>query len=271
MKQTLVILIFSFSAFSCTNFFDSSFLNKSDEIVLECFISPSDTIVRAVLSRATNFTKTAIPFKDLFIKDAKITLKNLRTQKPFTYNTKNMFYELKVDNEFKIEKGMSYTISVMTNEGKVLTASCKIPMKEYQQDEIELEKTERGKNLVDIRLKWLVSDSEYFIIKPYYYFSNDRVKDKPIPQIVQYIDGNGSKNNGRVSNIITNDLVFESKKRTIFFYVTDVNFFNYSKSVNLNEDNQVDPFSQPINVKSNVEGGLGCFGAYIVKRIDYEL
>lgn len=124
--------------------------------------------------------------------------------------------------------------------------------------------------MVDIRLKWLKNEAELYVIKPYFYYSNAQVKDKPIAQKVQFFRNHDVIENRIITNYSTNDLSFGGKKNTVFFYVSDENFSNYSKSVQLNRNNQTDPFSQPINVKYNINGGLGCFGAYTVTRVDYE-
>lgn len=271
MKKIVGILFINLFAISCVKEIDGSFLNTPNEIVLECFISPSDTIVKAVLSKATSFTDKETQFDDLFIKDAQIIISNAKVQKPLIYNSTTKYYELNLTKEFRIEKGVNYYINVITKEGKTLNSSCTVPSITYQPNDIEIEKSYRGTDLVDIRLKWPKSESKFFIVKPYYYYSNSQVKDKAIAQKVQFFNSDDIFESIVISNYFTNDLTVGGKKNTVFFYVVNESFFNYSKSVQLNKNNQADPFSQPINAKYNINGGLGCFGAYNVTRIDYEL
>ena len=270
MKKILLASLCLFLFISCGKEIDASFLDRPTETVLECMISPSDTIVRAVLSKATSFTSTETPFEDLFIKDAQVLISNGNIQKQFTYNPTKYYYELPISKDFKIEKGRNYSIKAITKEGKILTSTCTVPIKLFLPSEIEIEKSYRGSDLVDIRLKWLKNEAELYVIKPYFYYSNAQVKDKPIAQKVQFFRSLDVIENRIITNYFTNDLTFGGKKNTVFFYVSDENFYNYSKSVQLNRNNQTDPFSQPINVKYNINGGLGCFGAYNVTRIDYE-
>lgn len=270
MKK-LVFFITSFILTSCINEIDSSFLNAKDELVLECFISPSDTLIKAVLSKATSFSNKEIEFDELFIKDAQVFISDYKTRKKLIYNTTKKYYQVTVSTDFKIEKGEKYFIQAITKEGEILNASCVVPSKEFNTTEIEIEKTSRGNELVDVRLKWLPNTDDFYQIKPYYYISNSMVKDKPIAQSVQYFKGIDIIENKAISNYFTNDLTVGSRKNTVFFNIVDQNYFEYFKMVQLNKNNQIDPFSQPINVTSNIQGGFGCFGSYVTTRLDFEI
>jgi hypothetical protein len=269
MLKPIYIIILSFLFCSCIKEVDG-LPDIPQELVLQCYISPSDTVISAVLSKATSFAVTEIPYKELFVKDAKITISNGVLEKQLTFNPKKNFYEFKVSDEFKIEKGKTYALKAIAGNGKVLTSSCTVPVKSVSAGHIEVDKLFRGSDYVDVRLKWPNSPVGYYVLRPYFYYSASQFKDLPTAHTVQFFDGVTGQEDDITSNYFTNNLITNQRKNVIFLYVADVNFYTYSKSVQLNDNNQSDPFAQPVNAKTNVNGGFGCFGAYNVIRVDLE-
>jgi hypothetical protein len=269
MKKYIFLFFLSSLLLSCAKEIDASFLNAPEEVVLQCYISPSDTTIRATLVKATSFTSAETQFSDLFIKDATITIGDESMNRQLIFNSKSQHYELTTSNLFKIQHSKTYFIRVLLKNGRLLTSQCSVPARTIKPNEVEIEKSYRGNDLVDIRLKWLKNNNENYIIRPYYYYI---LKDKEytIAQKEQFFKSANIIEDIAISNYYTNDLTISSKKNTVFFYLSDENFYAYAKSVKLNSNNQDDPFSQPINVTSNINGGKGCFGAYTVTRIDYE-
>jgi Domain of unknown function (DUF4249) len=255
---------------ACIKEIDASFLNAPEQVAVECFISPTDSIIEAKVVRVLSFVSKEIIYENLFIKDAKLLISNGLIEKKFQYNSTKKSYECKISADFKIEKGKKYYLNLSTIDGKKLSSSCTVPAKRFEKNEIIIENSKRGLDLIDIRYKWQSSQSELYGIRPFYYLIFDN-KEMPISTKNQYFKGSEFSDNQAISKYVTNDLTVGTKKNTVFFYVMDENYFNYDKSVQLNNNNQDDPFSQPINVKSNIVGGFGCFGAYNVTRIDYEL
>jgi len=67
------------------------------------------------------------------------------------------------------------------------------------------------------------------------------------------------------SSYFSNNSSVNSEKRLYFDAINfDETFFNYLKSKNLYSDNDGNPFSEPVNVYSNVTNGLGLFTAYSI-------
>ncbi|WP_044199772.1 DUF4249 domain-containing protein [Dyadobacter tibetensis] len=263
----IIVLLFSFN--SCIEEIDG-LSNTPEELVLHCYISPSDTLISAVLSRATSFAMNEIKFNDLFVKDAHITMSDGNLEKQLVLNPKNNFYEFKVSNDFKIEKGKTYSIKAVAKDGKVLTSSCTVPLKSIKQEEIEVEKSFRGSDFVDIRLKWPSNRTSFYVLRPYFYYSGIRSKNLPTSHTIQFFSGADIESDKITSNYFTNDLINNQRRNIVFLYVADENFYTYSKSTELNSNNQDDPFAQPVNAKHNINGGFGCFGAYYTIRLDLD-
>jgi len=253
--------------FSCESEFDSSVLNSNEKIALECYISPSDSIITAILTRSIPFTVKKTLFDSLFVRNARIFISDVLTEKELKYiNMPFSHYELP-SSQFKIDFGKKYTIRVLLEDGNELHSSCTVPKKSSIPESIEILKYIRNPMVIDVKLRWKKEPKQNYSIQNFYY-ANNRMQSFPI----QFFKSSEFSVDSITSNFFTYDLnIIDKKRNTFFFSVLDNNLFEYNKSLNLNFNNQDDPFSQPINVKSNVEGGLGCFGAYIVKRIDYEL
>lgn len=269
MVRHIWIFVLTFLFASCIKEVDG-LSDTPEELVLQCYISPSDTVISAVLSRATSFAVTEIQYSELFVKDAIITISNGVLEKQLNFNPKKNFYDFKVSDDFKIEKGKKYSIKAIAKNGKILTSSCTVPVNTFSANEIQIEKSFRGSDFIDIRLKWLGNKDDFYVLRPYFYYSGIRFKDLPTSHTVQFINGASVVGDKVTSNYFTNDLVNNLRKNVVFLYVTDENFYTYLKSIESNSNNQDDPFAQPVNAKYNVNGGFGCFGAYNVTRIDFE-
>lgn len=266
MQKALVFIIFA-SLCSCESEFDSTVLNSTEKVALECYISPSDTAITAILTRSIPFTVRKTLFDSLFISDAKVFISDELTEKELIFN-KKLFsaYEIPT-NQFKIDYGKKYTIRVLLPDGKKIQSTCTVPKKSSIPEPIEILKYIRNPKLIEVQLRWKSEPNQKYFIQKFYYSNN---QPQPFPS--QLIKSAEFRSDTLTSNFYTYNLDnIDDKRNTIFFSVLDSNLFEYRKTLNINFNNQDDPFSQPINVKSNVEGGLGCFGAYIVTRIDYEL
>lgn len=66
---------------------------------------------------------------------------------------------------------------------------------------------------------------------------------------------------------------FNSRSRlisvTMAVYNTDKNYFNYHRSLQERMDTE-NPFTEPSRIFGNIEGGLGCFGAYNIGKLVYK-
>jgi hypothetical protein len=241
-----------------------------EQLVLECYISPSDTVVQAVLSRATSFTEKEIKYTDLFVKDATITISDGIVEKQLHIDTTNHFYQLKISEDLKIKKGKSYWIRAVAQNGEVLTATCTVPLTSIPAEQITIEKLPRTNNMIDIRISWKHDPADQYIVRPYYFPSSPKFINRPTAHSPQFISCADISTEKLTTNYFTNNLAYSTRKNAVFVYVVDEHFYAYSKSTYSNENNQDDPYAQRLNAKSNVTGGLGCFGAYNVTRLDIE-
>lgn len=244
--------------------------DSPEQLVLECYISPSDTVIQAVLSRATSFADKEIKYADLFVKDATIVISNGTQEKQLMMDTTDRFYRIKISDDFKIEKGKSYSIKAIAQNGKTLTASCVVPQGSIPADMIEVEKLSRNNNKMDVRISWKPNAADNYIVRPYYFLSSPKFYERPSAHNPQFIRGADVLTEKLTTNYFSNNLAYATRKNTIYLYVVDEHFFAYGKSTFANENNQTDPFAQPLNAISNITGGLGCFGAYNVTRLDIE-
>ncbi|MHA4741636.1 DUF4249 domain-containing protein [Dyadobacter sp. MSC1_007] len=66
--------------------------------------------------------------------------------------------------------------------------------------------------------------------------------------------------------------IFHSKSKilsvTMAVYNTDINYFKYHRSIE-SRQNTDDPFTEPSLIYTNIEDGLGCFGAYNLGKLTY--
>lgn len=225
------------------------------ELVVFSFISPEDTMVEVgVWQSQPLFTKSNGNI-DEPIADAVVTISAIGgavTTIPFDAFSGR--YTIN-QNLFKIEAGVTYQIEVKHGD-RIAKASTTVPDKASFVTEFTSQKLSNGTS-ADVPayrhlLKWNATGLNYHrvalqntyvnSIDTTYYTIEDVVTD--------------------ASTVTLNDYNFSSSKRTLtaFLITADKAYYEYHlRRLNYFGD---DPFSEPVQQYTNVNGGLGVFASY---------
>jgi hypothetical protein len=209
----------------------------------------------------------------------------------------NIAYYRGNPKQFPIVAGRTYTLTVATPDGSRVSATCTVPLP-IPIESIVLDSGRTGSFDANsdyleyyARLRWrdpagqtnyyrADGDSDFFnpgtISQPgkptrdtlyrnnglwrhdggYAPVQTDASRDGEVLQSARAtLAGYYQGNNGRV---------FRQPPRPVTGYLlhTDVNYYRYHEAFLRQYNNEDNPFAEPAPIPTNIDGGLGCFGAY---------
>jgi hypothetical protein len=279
---------------------DLSKLPKTEsKLVVECYLSPqSEEIIVKVTESQKLFGPAS--YEPTYIKNASVTLSGAAGQIQIPYNDSSFSYRIPAGS-FKIEAGKKYDL-VVSDSSRTVKATCTVPenqvtFKSYTADTV-YDYPWKGDTSVTFKASWndIKGEKNVYSLRGYFeiletngysYNSstgqvvlnrrlNKRVYnnenylltdtnldgitfDSPVYDVSlrSFMLGNFEKN-GQWQYIWSNP-----KLNKIQFEVLnlDENYHKFSKSMKDGGNND-NPFVEPALVYTNIEGGLGCFGAY---------
>jgi hypothetical protein len=265
-KIQSVIAIFIFICFcSCEKDSNVKLPKVEEKLVINCAISPQDGGVAVYVSLSQPIFNTSTsnePFPS--ITNATVIISSNAGAWTLPYDS---FYKAyMIDTiQLHIKAGTTYTLSVSTPEGKFVKAQTTIP---YQNNTLSCTSTPDLKttNSVIIHGSWSdpANSADYyeFIVGRYYLNNSNNYKWAILTD------------EGNPGGILKKDLdvqYYAMLNDTIYagLYTFSPELYKYYDRINA-VYNSGGPFSEPIPMYTNIEGGFGVFGSfnkYIIKAL----
>ena len=267
----LFLLIF---LFSCEREVDNLPLPKSDPmLVVNAYLTPGANLVEVHVSKSVPYFGDQSDGSTEPIGDASVTISSGNLSYTLNYNDNFRSYLSQV-NEITLTAGSTYQLSVIAPGGFSYNASTTIPSfypdVEIFTDSVIYEKDDSQYKRYQVITKWneAVNQKNYYRLSFNNYYSRNNENGL---QCDLYID-DASISENTVSRKCVREVFFyddpfnpiggsELSFDTVHLLSTDEAYYKYHESLNRYEGE--DPFSQPVQVYSNIKGGLGCFGSYI--------
>ncbi|MFP4556122.1 MAG: DUF4249 domain-containing protein [Bacteroidales bacterium] len=246
------------------------------KLVVTSFITPNDSIkVRVTKSTPINYnTPTNGWDTNIYphVTDAQVFIQNtsLNNETTIPYNTEEGMFIL-APQDFSIEAGEEYMLRVSANGFETVTAITKLPNNAPDVLWYNIASSENEYETV-----WDITGSiQDFSDQTNYYFVNIAIKSAYFDSWADttYISTyafrdyfNDAGKDGEEIGFRT-DGYSSSDDAEIIIHVqsTDYNYYQYHKMLDyLDYEN---PFSEPILLHSNVDGGLGIFASYLSTKI----
>ncbi|WP_421827596.1 DUF4249 domain-containing protein [Larkinella sp.] len=255
------------------------------KLLVACFISPQDTVLAAKVARSRPILddETVI---NLEITNATVTLQTGSRSIVLTYHSRLRYYRAS-PNQFPIRAGETYQLRVQTPDGQSVEARTKVPeavlLQQVRLDsEVVLENNQVRKRFF-ARYVWSdrSGQTEYYqtagIVA---YRCSGCSPDKTIREPVQFVGEQGlytdreSKGGQMVSDpgylgvsIPSNQPFFPTLFSKPFVLTADLrhvneDYYHYHQALGQQLQIESNPFAEPVPIPSNIQGGLGCFGAY---------
>ncbi|GAB3688034.1 hypothetical protein GCM10027592_02380 [Spirosoma flavus] len=273
---------------------------QAEKLVVSCFISPQDTVLTVLLARSSPVLGPSNEYA--YVSGAVVTLSDgvktitLRDSVPkITFGSGPIIYYRANASELPIVAGRTYTLKARAYNVPEVTATCTIPnpvaLEQILVDSAQSTDFSDGRKDYFARLRWrdaagqynfyrIAGSNEYpqrFTFRP---SPNAPPRDTLILYTANWYFDNGSllTDQSRDGQEIISERVrlgatsiFDNGvwtyraptgKLEAYLLNVDENYYRYHDAIgrqNLVRDN---PFAEPVLIPSNIQGGLGCFGAY---------
>lgn len=248
---------------------------ESSKLVVDCFISPQDSVLTAKVSRSRPILDDKAAQK-VEVTDAVITLTDGKGSVKLSYNSKLGLYTAKREL-FPIRMGVTYTLTAQTSDGGHVTATTTVPAN------VPLEAVKIDSSMIGSQKNYSVLASWQNRSDTYY-----RVKGS-IRGIGQYAPINASYGepetivftmpdntfgllvalasdvNLRVSAPISDGIGKKKYRSTLInlsLLQTDAAYYRYHLALDAQLKAAGNPFAEAVIIPTNIQGGLGCFGSY---------
>ncbi|WP_353721012.1 DUF4249 domain-containing protein [Dyadobacter sp. 676] len=278
----------------------------TSKLVVHSFISPqNDRINVAVTESVPLFSDTDT--KEDVIKTAMVRISDGSNEIILPFDPNSQLYSID-QSRFPIVASKTYSLHV-SDGNRDVRATCTVPrnapvIKSYIIDTTTNSLFTRRDTSLTLKMTWqdIPNDTNYYRVRAVaeveydvpdpgvkgkrirnrFDFSWDETSGRSEWQSDRNLDGSlFSSPTGKVfmptfSPIQTQDTApkpFYSKCRlvsvTMMVYNSDVNYFKYHRSLQQRIDTE-NPFTEPSVIYNNIEGGLGCFGAYNIGKLVYK-
>jgi hypothetical protein len=279
MKK-LIVLIPVFLIASCVKKADIDLPPRQEKLVVTCLISPQEQFITATVrssipkySQYSFYSGKGILEGDIL--DATITISDGSRSATIPVGADSI-YKLSAA-EFPILPGRSYTLNVSTPSGKKLNATTVVPEDSlvteftdvfYRQNTATVVDFDMGINVHDIPNKTtyvMVHAKSISITRGKFNFQNVQEYDQ-----IALLDTDEKVSKKMYYGAYSDFAMAEDSVLLVAGYFFNLNcskdFYLYHKSVRDAAGASGDPFAEPALVYSNINGGFGCFGSYILSR-----
>jgi hypothetical protein len=273
---------------------DPARLPQADpELVVHCYLSPQDTVLTVAVSQSrTSVGVQTDSSRFNAIPDARVTLSEGSQTTALPFDAKQGIYKVSA-SQFSVQVGHTYQLTVILPDGRRATASSRVPAARPAPEVVVDSARNPGSLLgVDyyVTLRWTDATGEqnyYQVAGDNSYSSVGRVLlsngtwgETPFQAVNQvffesYNESPFVLDTGRDGQVLTSSrgqiLIYSHGTNSLpqrpfdlNVYLLSVNeaYYNYVDQVLTQARNNNNPFAEPTLIKSNITGGLGCFGAY---------
>lgn len=269
---------------------------EAAKLVVTCFLSPQDTVLavkvnrsQPVVGESTSFINTGIN-----VPDATVTLSEGGKSVALRFDARLGYYQAAI-SQLPVVAGRTYSVVIQTPAGERAEANCTVPesiaLIAVLLDSAVTKEFGRTAKQYYARLRWrdpagkpnfylLRGDNEYTTRNQYRPAPN-----APLRDTLYKLRGTWFFDNGSTTTDVGRDgqeFVSGRGRLAMYYYYingkqefdrpvgqlnahllnVDENYYRYSDAVERQSQVSGNPFAEPVPVPSNIQGALGCFGAY---------
>ncbi|MBN8822932.1 MULTISPECIES: DUF4249 domain-containing protein [unclassified Spirosoma] len=274
-------LFLSTALFSCNSMREEvvpeELTSQSTKLVVDCFISPQDSLLTAKVSRSRPILDDQSA-KTVDISDATVLLSDGSNSVKLVYNAQQGVYSIK-PQKLVVREGGTYTLTVSTPDGKQVLATTTVPkavaLKSMQVDS----SLQAGAVQKDFRVigNWQAGADTYFRVKGSYRgirYGAPANASFENPQVIPFLMATNSlglvecpaKAASLLASASLGDGSFKklycSTQITMNLLHVDAAYYAYHVALDQQLQVSSNPFAEPVTLPTNIQGGLGCFGSY---------
>ena len=264
---------------SCVKDADIELPNADPMLVVSSFISPQDSLVQVAVSLSSPLYSNHIAStKFTPLLNASVIINNGVNDYHLEYNNKLERYVMDTV-KLKIVAGTTYYLYVRSPEGKLASAITTVPVKNTSlQYAVAKDPVDATKYTLQASWKDPAATTDYYIFDvrytSFFLYTGYSSIFGPFTDTIKTWDGGtyyvkDNQNNGGAFNRNETFIYNPAKKDTVYTTLTTISeeYFDYQDKLNLAYQSMSTPFSEPVQMYTNVKGGLGIFASYNTNRI----
>lgn len=242
--------------------------NFVEKLVVTSYISPQDTVIQVYISKNRPvYGKITDPVP---ISEADVVLSDNNNQIQLLNSGPNIFSIS--SKAFLLKDNKNYKLSVKTPDGLFVEAECTMPafrdLKLIADSTRVIEKTDWGTySYLKYSIKFTDFPGErnyYRVIVSLVYYSKQYVGTQPMTVDKEFLTDNGKDGKDLVTTTTDNGYI-DNYMDSVFLKVSILNtsyeYYKFHQTLS-SYDGSDDPFTEIVQVYSNITGGLGIFGAF---------
>ncbi|GAB3760502.1 DUF4249 domain-containing protein [Spirosoma pomorum] len=238
----------------------------ASKLAVACFISPQDSLLTAKVSRSRPLLDED-PTRNVEIFDATVTLSDGQQTTTLTYDGQLGYYRADA-RSLPIRAGKTYNLTVVSTDGLRVTASATVPTEVPIQAVVaELQPNgNNGSSQLQTQIRWQDPPESANVYQVRGQLAS-AAGSQPRQTVVfagneqgffsdsDVTEGQSLSATGYIYNPVGTLLTME------LWHVTDA-YYQYHRALALQLQTDGNPFAEPTPIPSNIQNGLGCFGAY---------
>lgn len=268
MKAVWILLLISLVSVSCERDADIPLPKTDPKLGLFCFISPNEAI-EVVLVRVNPLFGVPAGTGPDYILNAQIWISNGVDTSVLVRMPGEDFYG-EASPKLTIERGKDYWIWAEAPGLPAVSASCSVPLSEAGSLKVSHYGSIQGSDsMFHLSVIWqdIPGQENYYRIYAENIDSlvgNTRISDVYQFNTLYYSDygNNGKVLQSGIGTYSRNPTNVQSRWILANLITCETNYYRYHLSIETNVDGN--PLIGPSSLYSNVEGGVGCFGAYLL-------
>jgi hypothetical protein len=257
--RNLLISIFLLSIITaCESELSSIDIPDENKLVVESYISPQDTILSVRVGN-TNPVIGKVSKELKVVSNASVKMGNGTKTVNLLYE-KDGYYRISA-KQLAIIKGQKYMLQVSTPDGRTVTSECTIPLTtiDAQKVIIDVQNVNSGTKFISVKWNDILNEQNYYAVNGTY-----ETPDKSCSFSFTFFTRDKSRD-GEQFDWGFNTSISCGKGNPNFVIVIanyDLNGYQYFSSVI--DQNSVSgvPFTEPVQIFTNIKGGYGVFSGY---------
>lgn len=249
------------------------------KLVVTSFISPQDSQLTVSVTLSTPLFETD-PDNNAFdyVTDATVSMSDGITTQVFTYNASLQLYTLPA-SQLPIVAGKTYHLKIATPDGKYAEAHCIVPVPGNQTPVLSaLDSAELRSGATEYRFKINYTDqpgiTNFYRLGAQVKTVNGQnfsaVAGNDPTNILQgsVLDDDTKQSGAEIIHRFTHefyDYLSSPDSLHIDLLITDEPYYRFHSTLLSHLQAKNNPFAEPVLIYTNINGGLGCFAAYINK------
>ncbi|UHG92232.1 DUF4249 domain-containing protein [Spirosoma oryzicola] len=257
---------------------------QSDKLVVDCFISPQDTLLTAKVTRSRPVLDNDAT-RRVEVSDAVVTLSDGSNSVRLVYNSQLALYAVKAQ-KMVVRSGNTYQLTVRYSTGQQVSATTTVPSM-IALDAIQLDSAVASGQVngekKEYRLvgSWQDPANAYYRVKgtvrgiPINAPSNSSYGNPEAMSFIMATNSLGllaSQNKAgtlSASALLDKDRLsrqYRSMAINVDLMHVDEAYYQYHVALDQQLKAANNPFAEPVIIPTNIQNGLGCFGSYNQSR-----